>query len=188
MTNGDALINNFPSPVVVVTSAGEVVSSNRAFLELASQYKVPATPADLFGSAFIRVLGRAWVERHIQSTAAVVVGEEPRAVFRISFMSTDDERTLGVALQEITTELDLRRMLAERDRDFVVLRDIGVALSSILEIGELAERTTRPPSGPSPARAPTSRSTTPTKRRSRFPATWKTASGGNTPRVRSAMD
>ena len=141
MTNGDALINNFPSPVVVVTSAGEVVSTNRAFIELAEQYRVPATPADLFGSAFIRVLGRAWVERHIQSTAALVVGDEPRAAFRISFMSTDDERTLGVALQEITTELDLRRMLAERERDFVVLRDIGVALSSILEIGELAERT-----------------------------------------------
>src|SRR2546426_110690 len=101
----------------------------------------PLAPAGLFGAAFVRVLARAWIERHIQSTVPLIMGDEPHPVFRISFMSTGDDRTLGVALQEISAELEFRRMLAERDREFAVLRDVGVALSSLLEIGALAERT-----------------------------------------------
>jgi GAF domain-containing protein len=56
-------------------------------------------------------------------------------------MSTGDDRTLGVALQEISTELELRRLLSERDRDFAVLRDIGVALASPLDVDAMADRT-----------------------------------------------
>jgi len=62
-------------------------------------------------------------------------------VFRMSFMSTGDDRTLGVSFQDITAELEYRRMLAERDRDFAALRDVGVGLSSLLDIDTLAERT-----------------------------------------------
>ena len=141
MKNGDALISNFPAPVAVVTQTGEVVDVNRAFVELSESYGVAALPSELFGATFQRLLTRAWVERHIQSTAPLIVGTEPRPAYRISFMSTGDERTLGVTFQEVTVELDLRRMLAERDHDFIVLRDVGVALSSMLEVGQLAERT-----------------------------------------------
>src|SRR5207302_11307728 len=95
----------------------------------------------LFGAAFVRVLARAWIERHIQATAPLIIGPEPRPAFRISFMSTGDDRTLAVMFQDITTELELRRMLAARDRDFAIVRDVGGSRSSLLEIGALAERT-----------------------------------------------
>jgi GAF domain-containing protein len=141
LKNAHSILSNLPAPVVIVTQAGEVVDANRAFLDLAEQHHAKPNPAELFGAAFVRVLSRAWVERHIQSTAPLIVGDEPRPAFRISFMSTGDDQTLGVALQDITAELDLRRMLAGRDRDFAVLRDVGVALSSLLEVETLAERT-----------------------------------------------
>src|SRR5206468_2243234 len=81
------------------------------------------------------------VERHIQSTIPLNVGSEPRPTYRMSFVATSDDRTLGITFQEITAELEFRRMLAERDRDFAALRDVGVALSSLLDIDTLAERT-----------------------------------------------
>jgi len=141
MKFADSLVSNLPCPLVVVTQNGDVVDANKAFVELAEQYQVKPSPAELFGAVFVRVLQRAWVERHIQTTATLQVGDEPHPAFRISFMSTGDDKTLGVALQEISTELELRRLLSERDRDFAVLRDIGVALASPCDVDEMAERT-----------------------------------------------
>jgi GAF domain-containing protein len=141
LKHADSVVHYFPSPIVVVTQHGEVVEANRAFYELAEQYRTPATPAELFGAAFVRLLARAWVERHIQSTIPLSVGSEPRPTYRMSFVTTSDDRTLGITFQEITAELEFRRMLAERDRDFAALRDVGVALSSLLDIDTLAERT-----------------------------------------------
>ncbi len=118
-----------------------MVEHNHAFRLLAEHCNARPNLAELFGAAFVRVLSRAWIERHIQSTAPVIVGPEPRPTYRMSFMSGGDDKTLGVVLQDVTAELECRRMLAERDRDFAVLRDIGVGLSSLLEIEPLALRT-----------------------------------------------
>jgi hypothetical protein len=134
----DSLIMKLPIPVVVVNKSGETVDYNRVFGELAERCKSHANVADMFGAAFLRILQRAWIERHIQSTAPLLVGPEPRETFRLAFMSTDDDKTLGVVLQDVTAELDCRRMLGERDRDFAVLRDVGVALSRQLELEPLA--------------------------------------------------
>ena len=134
----DSLIMKLPIPVVVVNKSGETVDYNRVFGELAERCKSHANVADMFGAAFLRILQRAWIERHIQSTAPLLVGPEPRETFRLAFMSTDDDKTLGVVLQDVTAELDCRRMLGERDRDFAVLRDVGVALSRQLDLEPLA--------------------------------------------------
>ncbi len=140
MDHASTLIDNFPFPVVTVVKSGETVDANRAFLELTERYHTGKNPVELFGAAFIRVVSRAWVERHIQSTAPLIVGDEPRPAYRITFMSTGEDKTLGVAFQEISGELELRQQLADRDRDFAVLRDVGVELSSLLEVSALTER------------------------------------------------
>ncbi len=141
LKHAPGLTDNLPVPVAVVTQAGETLDVNRALLELAERSGARPSLTELFGAAFGRVLARAWIERHIQSTAAVIVGPEPRATFRMSFASTGDDRTLGVVLQEVSAELEYRRVLAGRDRDFEVIRVAGVALSSLLDLDALCERT-----------------------------------------------
>ena len=138
MKYSDSLITKLPIPVAFVNKSGETVDYNRAFIELSERCKSHANVADMFGAAFHRILQRAWIERHIQATAPLLVGPEPRETYRLGFMSTDDDKTLGVVLQDVTAELDCRRLLGERDRDFVVLRDVGVALSRQLELEPLA--------------------------------------------------
>jgi GAF domain-containing protein len=141
LKHSDSLVQNLPVPLAIVTQSGDVVDFNRAFAELAERCWSKPSLSEMLGAAFTRVLSRAWIERHIQSTAPLLVGPEPRETFRLSFMSTTDDKTLGVMLQDVTAELDCRRMLAERDRDFAVLRDVGVGLSSLLELEALALRT-----------------------------------------------
>lgn len=140
LKDGDALIHNLPMPVCVVTQAAELVDSNRAFRDLAEQTQSGGSLTEMFGAPFHRVLSRAWIERHIQTTMPVLTGPEPRSTYRASFMSTSSDKTLGVVLQDVTSELEYRRLLTERDRDFSVLSDISVGLSATLDLEQLIER------------------------------------------------
>jgi GAF domain-containing protein len=127
-------------PVAVVVQSGETAEANRAFVDLANRCQCRPSLNELFGAAFHRILARAWIERHIQSTLPVLSGPEPRPTFRASFLSTADAKTLGVVLYDVTAELECRRLLTQRDSEFNVLRDIGAALSSTLDLDELVVR------------------------------------------------
>ena len=141
LKHADSIVNNLALPIAVVTQDGETASANRALMELAERCKVRPNLTDLFGAAFSRVLSRAWIERHIQTTAPLICGPEPRETYRLSFATTEDAKTLAVLMQDVTAELESRRALAERERDLAVLRDVGAILSGPLEIDALAERT-----------------------------------------------
>ena len=56
-------------------------------------------------------------------------------MFLVSFVSTSDDKTLGVIIHDVSPQLDGFRQLADRDQDFTVLRDIGMALSGTIEAG-----------------------------------------------------
>jgi GAF domain-containing protein len=70
----------------------------------------------------------------------LATGPEPRNMFLVSFVSTSDDKTLGVIIHDVSPQLDGFRQLADRDQDFTVLRDIGMALSGTIEPDQLTER------------------------------------------------
>jgi GAF domain-containing protein len=132
---------------VVVTRGGDLVDGNRAFRELAERCGVMALPAEVFGAAFVRSLARAWIERHLEPEIPVVAGPEPRPVYRMTFITTPGDKTIGVAMRERTADLSIRQgldavqaELAVRNRQLEVLRDVGMALSGELDIESLTER------------------------------------------------
>ena len=147
LRHAESLIEYLPDPIVVVTRGGDLVDGNRAFRDLAERSGVMALPAEVFGAPFIRALTRAWIERHIEPELQVVAGPEPRPVYRMTFITTPADKTLGVAMRERTTEIDSRRGLetvqkdlAARNRQLEVLRDVGIALSGELDVESLTER------------------------------------------------
>ena len=146
------MIQQLPDAVAIVSHTGETLESNRALAELAARCKVSPQLSELFGTAFTRFLTRSWVERHLQTHLRLVVGPEPRPTFRISFL-TAGERTLGVLLRDVSSDLAMQHTVNQRDRQLAMLRDVALALSGAMDVEHLTELLHRETSRVLPSRS-----------------------------------
>lgn len=133
------LLQNLPEPLLIADDEGRVIDANHAFHALASRCGVKASLQALFGPEAIEALERA---RHAPGTEEILplaIGPEPRQCYRLSVATLKDEARVAVLLVEATWQSAWRTLLDERDRTLDVLRDVGAALSGVVELDDLTE-------------------------------------------------
>src|SRR4051812_16222251 len=137
---------HFRDPVLLIGETGGTLRANPALEALATRCGAEPRLAALFGPEVAALVAQARNEGVARGMLPLVVGPEPRPMFRVSLHrgpgAADGAGSgpLGALLIDVSEEFALRRQLFDRNHVLTVLNDIGAALSATLDLDVLAER------------------------------------------------